>query len=536
MRSGQYRAAWEAIAQAIALAPDEKNYRVLFLQAVSGANFGFFSQSIKGAIAACLADDELMHRPLFWAWASTLLHDPEMSAFAALQPATAYDQLRNLMPSGKLAFLNDPFLTGGLKKCLIQKAEFEQTLTYLRRYFLLSASSAQKKAALPFLTALASQCFFNEYAFIVTEEEVAKVEALRGGASTPSDVALLACYVSLEKTPTAGLLSKMDDPLIKYLQRTQVEEPKAEVLLKSSIPSFGNISDEVSNAVRQQYEENPFPRWIGFGDASGAGEDRASSKGRTILIAGCGTGQQVAGAATNFPLADITAIDLSRASLAYAARKAKEYCFDNVKFAQGDLLQVAALNKTFDYIICGGVLHHMQSPRDGLAALKAVLKARGVMRIALYSEIARKGIVAVQNWIKQQGYPATAEGIRAFRAEIADKAPRGLIEEASPLPGFHTLSECRDTYFHVQEHRFTFLTLKAMLDGLDLEVIGLAQLRSTVRQTYLQAFPEDEHCIDLENWHVFEQDNPKTFIGMYKVYVGLKGVHAVRTLPPWLAS
>ena len=41
----------------------------------------------------------------------------------------------------------------------------------------------------------------------------------------------------------------------------QVREPAEERTLRATIPALTPIEDDVSALVRQQYEENPYPRW-----------------------------------------------------------------------------------------------------------------------------------------------------------------------------------------------------------------------------------------------------------------------------------
>jgi len=41
----------------------------------------------------------------------------------------------------------------------------------------------------------------------------------------------------------------------------QIKEPMQEKEIKYSIKSLGKISDVVSKKVKDQYEENPYPRW-----------------------------------------------------------------------------------------------------------------------------------------------------------------------------------------------------------------------------------------------------------------------------------
>ena len=93
----------------------------------------------------------------------------------------------------------------------------------------------------------------------------------------------------------------------------------------------------------------------------------------SILVAGCGTGLNPLSDAVKYPNARITAIDISRRSLAFAMRKAEELGIGNVDFYQGDILELGTLDRRFDVVICGGVLHHMADPLQGWAVLRGLL-------------------------------------------------------------------------------------------------------------------------------------------------------------------
>ena len=58
----------------------------------------------------------------------------------------------------------------------------------------------------------------------------------------------------------------------------------------------------------------------------------------------------------------------------YAIMKSEQYGARNIHFMKGDLLDVDHLNKEFDYIISGGVLHHMKDPLEGLKTLSRNLR------------------------------------------------------------------------------------------------------------------------------------------------------------------
>ncbi len=93
-----------------------------------------------------------------------------------------------------------------------------------------------------------------------------------------------------------------------------------------------------------------------------------------VLIAGCGTGQHAIVVAKQLPDAEILAIDLSRASLAYATIRAEEASVRNLAFRQADILGLTSAQGPFDYIECCGVLHHTRAPAEGLVALTHTLE------------------------------------------------------------------------------------------------------------------------------------------------------------------
>ena len=69
------------------------------------------------------------------------------------------------------------------------------------------------------------------------------------------------------------------------------------------------------------------------------------------------------------PNSAVTAVDLSRASLAYAQRKTSELGITNVKYLQADILNLGELGQGFDIIESAGVLHHMNDPMAGWRVL-----------------------------------------------------------------------------------------------------------------------------------------------------------------------
>ena len=151
--------------------------------------------------------------------------------------------------------------------------------------------------------------------------------------------------------------------------KMQIKEPLEELEFKNSIKSISEISDEVSKKVKDQYEENPYPRWRFANKSIVANfmlhlnsdikpnniEFNNNFLNPHVLIAGCGTGQQLINA-IGYQNSNIIGVDLSLSSLAYAKRKMEEIGVKNVELIQGDILHLKKLNKKFDVIECGGVL------------------------------------------------------------------------------------------------------------------------------------------------------------------------------------
>ena len=62
----------------------------------------------------------------------------------------------------------------------------------------------------------------------------------------------------------------------------------------------------------------------------------------------------------------------------------------NLEYLQADILKLDHLEQEFDIIESVGVLHHMDEPMAGWRVLVDLLKPGGLMKIGLYSELARQ--------------------------------------------------------------------------------------------------------------------------------------------------
>jgi len=440
------------------------------------------------------------------------------------------------------ALQREPLFLRMLHIVPIANAQFEFALTAIRRALLLDPPTALADY-LPFLAALAAQCFNNEYVYVLDQDERAALtkreQAIQdnlaeGKNPAPEEVAVLCCYHALIDYDWAtGLETTTWPDEMADVIRRQLDEPLQERELRTKIPNLTGIDDKISQIVRAQYEENPYPRWIHAG-ISKTGRpvgdllrgnpllmdlgDYVTPKKPEILVAGCGTGQHSLHTATRFADVRVLAVDLSLASLAYAQRQTENLGIRNIEFGQADILQLENMNRTFDVVECSGVLHHMDDPMAGWRVLERILRPGGLMRIGLYSELAREDIVAAREYIAQKGYGPGADDIRQCRQDILSGD-----EELTFKPGirsdFYSLSACRDLIFHVQEHRFTLLQIRECLDELGLEFIDFElrpQHHFTAKRTEINSkFKGNERLVP---WNKFEHEFPNTFTNMYQFW------------------
>ncbi len=109
------------------------------------------------------------------------------------------------------------------------------------------------------------------------------------------------------------------------------------------------------------------------------------------------------------PDAHVTAIDISQTSLRHTRDLQRKYDLRNLDLHQLAIEQVSRLGKTFDQIVCTGVLHHLADPDIGLRSLRDVLAQNGAMHLMVYAKYGRGGIYMMQEYCRLLGI-GTLEG------------------------------------------------------------------------------------------------------------------------------
>ncbi len=446
--------------------------------------------------------------------------------------------------AGFEAICADALLRRVLESITIRDVNLERLLTSIRLDVLGMASDAAAgdgvhDNVLGFCCALAKQCFINEYVFATTQEEAGQaerlkqklLEALTQGSSIPALWPIVvAAYFPLHSLPNAqSLLERAWPAALTDVLAQQVREPSEERQYRDLIPRLTGIDDDVSVAVRGQYEENPYPRWVYAASASAsitldehlraqfptaAFQPLGSSSGLDVLVAGCGTGRHPIEVARQYRDARVLAVDLSLSSLCYAKRKTPAALAQRIEYAQADILKLGSIDRTFDLIEVSGVLHHLADPIAGWRVLLALLRSGGFMHLGLYSELARRDIVAARTFILEQGYRPTADDIRRCRQDLL-KSPLSGVAKASD---FFSTSECRDLLFHIQERRMTIPQIKSFIAENGLKFIGF-EFAPQVMQRHREIFGGERFVRDLDRWHAFETERPDTFAGMYQFWI-----------------
>ena len=225
-----------------------------------------------------------------------------------------------------IAFLNAPLLQALLYSSAIPDLSMERLLTHARKRFLDCAIDSNwnfNAATLKSATALSMHAFLTEYVFFESLHESELVDVLSNrldGASAetfdPFDIAVVGSYHPLGPY---GFSKRMKDAAwfssqaaMNVLWRIQVEEPSRKRGLAQAMPRVTAINDQMSQTVRNLYEENSYPRWVSYvcidplpplhlmrHSCSGVDLDLFGDKDSIeALVAGCGTG--------------ITAIEYSR--------------------------------------------------------------------------------------------------------------------------------------------------------------------------------------------------------------------------------
>jgi len=204
-----------------------------------------------------------------------------------------------------------------------------------------------------------------------------------------------------------------------------------------------------------------------------------------VLIAGGGTGdatvmlgQQLADAGSP---AAIVHVDLSEASLAVAEARVKARRLGNIAFRRLSLLDLPGSGLgPFDYIDCCGVLHHLDDPAAGLAALTAVLAEKGGLGLMLYGALGRIGVYPAQAMLRAltgEDEAEPAARVAVARRLLAQLPPTNWLKR-NPFVADHLKGDDAGLYdllLHSRDRAYTVPEAAALAAGAGLRITAFIE-------------------------------------------------------------
>jgi len=544
LEQGKFVEAFQLYQELIKTQAHDPHIRNKLFESASHINADFYSQELEANVLRYLEFDDVDHS-LLRNLATSLLHHKFQISEASTP--LEFDQIAS-----------DPLLLSSLKRFYFCDSLLERLFISLRQSLLFNTvqDMTMPNNHLDLAQAMATQAQLNEYVWPVTQDEEKIIDSLEvlllqitqetEEAQWQLDdiapaVLILAQYKDLAKTKVSKALGEKvlvdnNQSYISEIINYALNNSAKEIALAKKLPYWSATKTEnknsVSKLVQAQYEENPYPRWrdIGFNTASSYQQALIKNfpqlnlshwQGKeklNVLVAGCGTGRQAIRLASYFNDLNIIAIDLSGRSLAYASQQAKKYKVDNIQFIQADILEFSNFPMLFDIIECSGVLHHMEDPEQGLQSLQQLLSPTGVMKIALYSEIARKQVITFRKIIADN-FARTGEQLdqRLLRQALMMNQIPGDWSQIVTSADFYSMSNCRDLIFHEQEHQFTPTKIAELLSANQLDFVGMLPTTSAL-QAFEQQIGNLSQQNSLENWGKVEQEQQDIFAAMYQFY------------------
>lgn len=285
-------------------------------------------------------------------------------------------------------------------------------------------------------------------------------------------------------------------------------------------------------AVKNQYEELPYPprdpadevrrlitpagSCLYLASQMGWGGSKDFRTGNVRLLdAGGGTGDAAIFMAEQLrdnPDAEIVHLDMSAASQAICKQRAALRGLNNIRFVHASILDIPTLGlESFDYIVCSGVLHHLASPDDGLAALRGILRNDGCMYVMVYAQYGRTAIYQLQDALRLM-HPADAPtNVKLAHAEavLSHLPPTHWFRlRHSVLPYADATSGPSGLYdllLHTQDRAYTYPQLLEWTARHGLQLTGEPGSGGNARNYDPATFLRDQALKDVQTLDIHQQ-------------------------------
>jgi SAM-dependent methyltransferase len=299
----------------------------------------------------------------------------------------------------------------------------------------------------------------------------------------------------------------------------------------------------VAQAVSAFYERHPYPPPVAdlgrYGQSWTDGHRLANASlfwpaepyrdDRHILVAGCGT-SQAAKVALRWPRAQVIGIDVSATSIQETRKLKDKHRIGNLELRQLPVERATDLGRTFEHVICTGVLHHLPDPDLGLRALHDVLLPSGAMHLMVYAPYGRAGVYLLQDYCRRLGIGTTAAEIRELAASLRALPPdHPLLPLMRNAPDFRDEAGLADALLHPQDRAYSVPQLFDSLAASGLEfgrwvrqaayLPQCGALASSPHEPLLARLPVDEQYAAVELFRgtmvrhsavVYRRDRPQS--------------------------
>jgi len=168
---------------------------------------------------------------------------------------------------------------------------------------------------------------------------------------------------------------------------------------------------------------------------------------------------------------------MSKASREIAEVRARVRGLTNIEFVTGSLLTPPAAHP-FDYIDCCGVLHHLDRPREGLAALNAVLAPDGGIGLMLYGRLGRTGVYEAQALLRMVDQGMSAEARVGLARDLLARLPAtNWLKKNAHIGDYQNVGDAGvyDLLLHDRDRAFDVPEIFALTKAEGLRVTGFIE-------------------------------------------------------------
>jgi SAM-dependent methyltransferase len=162
----------------------------------------------------------------------------------------------------------------------------------------------------------------------------------------------------------------------------------------------------------------------------------------------------------------VVGIDVSATSIEKTEFLKHKYGLGNLELHRLPVERAAELGRSFEHVVCTGVLHHLPDPDTGLRALHDVLDPGGAMHLMVYAPYGRAGVYLLQDYCRRLGIGTTAMEIKALAASLHGLPPNHpLMPLLLSGPDFKHEAGLADALLHPQDRAYSVPQLFDFLRG-----------------------------------------------------------------------